>query len=471
MTAQHGRAAPAAPVAPALLPGPVVPDGAIAPDGPVAPDGAIAPDGPVAPDGAIAPDGPVALAAPAGVPAMAGSRPRAHAPSAPPAEVPFCRTEITAEAQREALRVMASGWVTMGAESAAFETEFAAWLGARHAVAVSSCTAAIEMALTALDLPRGAPVLTPTLTFCGAVQAIAHAGLRPVLVDADEHTLTVTPECVARAARFAQRAGGGAAAMVIQHMAGYPVDGAALAAAAGIPEDRVVEDAAHGLGASAGGRPVGAASRAACFSFYATKNLPIGEGGAITTTDAGLAERLRRMRLHGMSGDAWRRYHRSGSWWYSVEEAGMKANFTDLQAAIGRAQLRSLSRWQQRRAELAGRYDALLAGIGGIELPPRPASGRHAWHLYIVRIHHKAFGMHRDEVAASLARAGIGVSVHFIPVHHQPYFRRLLGPEQCGGLPAADRLFPKLLSLPLHPGMADSDVDRVCEALAGLANR
>ena len=377
--------------------------------------------------------------------------------------VPFCRTEIVPEAQQAAVRVLGSGWVTMGAEAIAFEQEFGAWVGARHTVSVSSCTAAIEMALTALGLPPGAPVLTPTLTFCGAVQAIVHAGLRPVLVDTDAETLTVSAEGVAKAAR------NGAAAMVIQHMGGYPVDGAELAAAAGIPADNVVEDAAHGLGATVGARPVGSLSRAACFSFYATKNLPIGEGGALTTTDGDLAERWRRMRLHGMSRDAWRRYDRSGTWRYTVEDAGMKANFTDLQAAIGREQLHHLVAWQQRRAAIAARYDAHLAGLRGLELPPRPAAETHAWHLYIVRIDRRAFGMDRDTVSDRLADAGIGTSVHFIPVHHLPYFRDLLGLEACGELASADRIFPQLLSLPMHPGLTDSDVDRVCEALAGLA--
>src|ERR1035441_1010071 len=206
-------------------------------------------------------------------------------------EIPFCRTVITDDAQQAALQVLAGGWVTMGAESLAFEKEFAAWVGAPHAVAVSSCTAAIQLALTALDLPPGTGVLTPTLTFCGAVQAIVHARLRPVLGGADGQTMTVSPEGVADAARR------GAAAMVVQHMAGYPVDSAELAAAAGLSPDSVVEDAAHGLGATVRGRAVGSGVRAACFSFYATKNLPIGEGGAIPTPDSEFADRLRRMRL------------------------------------------------------------------------------------------------------------------------------------------------------------------------------
>jgi dTDP-4-amino-4,6-dideoxygalactose transaminase len=377
-------------------------------------------------------------------------------------EIPFCRTIITEEAQQAALRVLQSGWITMGRESIEFEDEFASWVGARHAVVVSSCTAALEIALSALNLPIGSPVLTPTLTFCGAVQAIIRAGLRPVLVDADEISLGVSPGGVAKAA-----AKSGAAAMVVQHMAGYPLDTRSLADAAGLAPDRVVEDAAHGLGAALGGAALGSESHTACFSFYATKNLPIGEGGAITTTNADLAERFRKMRLHGMTSDAWRRYEVSGSWKYTVEEAGLKANFTDLQAAIGRAQLRQLDDWQRRRTEIADRYDSQLASIPGIQLPPRPPRAVHAWHLYIIRIHDQ-FGLSRDATIDALARNGIGTSVHFIPVHHLPYFRTTLGLIECSGLTVADQMFPKLLSLPLHPGMSDADVDRVCEILDEL---
>ncbi len=378
--------------------------------------------------------------------------------------VPFAGTEITEEAQQAAVCVLASGWVTAGPETVNFEKEFASWVGAPEAVAVSSCTAAIELALLALGLPTGAKVLTPTLTFCGAVHAIVHAGLRPVLVDVDEETLTVSPEGVAAAARS------GAAAMIIQHMAGYPANVTSLAEAAGLKTGSVIEDAAHGLGAAVGMQPVGSLSGATCFSFYATKALPIGEGGAITTRNPQLASRLRRMRLHGMNQDAWRRYLPGGSWQYSVEDRGLKANFTDIQAAIGRAQLRHLDRWQRRRAAVAARYDALLAAVPGIALPPRPESGRHAWHLYVVRILPE-FGVDRNTTIEILAENGIGTSVHFIPVHQHPYFRRLLGADACACLPVADRISPQLLSLPLHPALADDDVERVCAALTRIARQ
>ncbi len=227
-------------------------------------------------------------------------------------DIAFATCEIVPEARRAAVAVLESGWVTTGPLTPQFERAFAAWVGAEHAVAVSSCTAALELSLRALRLPAGAAVLTPTLTFCGAVHAIVHAGLRPVLVDVDEQTLVPSPADVAAAAARIRPA-----AMVVQHMAGYPAPVRELAAAAGLDPGRVVEDAAHGLGAAVGGEPVGTVSRATCFSFYATKNLPIGEGGAVSTADPELADVLRQSRLHGMSRDAWRRYHGSG-WRYSV---------------------------------------------------------------------------------------------------------------------------------------------------------
>lgn len=380
--------------------------------------------------------------------------------------VPFARTEICAEARAAAQRVLASGWVTTGPETRLFEREFAGRVRARHAVAVSSCTAALELALRAMRLPPGAIVLVPTLTFCGAGQAVLHAGLRPLLVDVDPVTGMPTAATTARAVRAADSRPG---AMMVMHFGGAPAPLSELAAAAGLGPHRVVEDAAHALGTHLHGRPVGALSRATCFSFYATKNLPIGEGGMVTTDDEDLAERVRRASLHGMSTDSWRRTLPGGSWQYTVEEDGLKANMTDLQAAIGRAQLRHLGGWQRRRALLAARYTARLRGIPGLGLPGEPSDGRHAWHLYVVRVGPR-FGMSRDELAVRLAERGIGSSVHFIPLHRLGYFRRTtLRPA--GGLPGADTLFPRLLSLPLHPGLSENQVDRVCAALVQLADR
>lgn len=375
--------------------------------------------------------------------------------------VPFAIPSFADGVAERVTETLTSGWVTTGPQVAEFERDFAAYLGADTVVAVASCTAALELCLRALDLPPGSPVLTPSLTFCGAVNAILHAGLRPVLVDVDEDTLVPSEETVAKAAARTRPL-----AMVTQNQAGYPVDVPALARAAGLGRDRVVEDAAHGPGAARDGVKVGAASHAACFSFYATKNMPIGEGGAVATDDPDLADRVRSTRLHGMSKDSWKRYLPGGSWRYDVRNVGLKANMTDIQATIGRAQLAALPGWQDERAELVRRYDEALADVPGIVLPQRRLDGiTHAWHLYQVRV------PARDELIAELTGAGIGTSVHFIPISHMTEYRGLLGPDECGAVPVTDRIAEELLSLPLFPGLAEAQQERVVSLLTGALRR
>jgi dTDP-4-amino-4,6-dideoxygalactose transaminase len=380
--------------------------------------------------------------------------------------IAFASTDVCLEARRAAADVLESGWLTTGPEVAAFEEEFAAFVEARRAVAVSSCSAAIELSLLALHLPPGARVLTSAMTFCGAVNAIMHAGLQPVLVDVNPVTMMPDPETTAEAVARA----GGAEAMVVLHFAGYPAPVVELAEAAGLGLDRVVEDAAHALGTSVGDRPVGSISAATCFSFYATKNLPIGEGGMVSTDDPSVAEEILKSRLHGMSRDAWRRYTPGRqSWRYDVEVAGLKANMTDLQAAIGRAQMLKFAGWQGRRASLAERYQRQLSTIPGVTVPRSPAVGTHAWHLFVIQLE-PTFGMDRDAVASGLSDAGIDCSVHFIPIHHQTFYRRSLDLAAVR-LPAVEELFTRILSLPLYPALREGSVDRICRAIAELQLR
>jgi perosamine synthetase len=376
--------------------------------------------------------------------------------------VPFTRPGICPEAGSAVLDVLSSGWVTTGEQVGEFEREFADYVGARYAVAVSSCTAAIELSLRSLGLARGAKVLMSTMTFCGAAAAIRHAGLTPVLADVDPVTAMPSEATVTTAARAA----GGVDAMVVLHLGGLATDVDAMAEAAGLDLGHVIEDAAHALGAGWGERAVGTLSHATCFSFYATKNLAIGEGGMVTTDDPQLAEQVRTTRLHGMSKDAWRRYLPGGGWRYDVAVDGLKANMTDIQAAIGRAQLRHLDQYQAHRALAAHRYDEVLAGISGIDLPPRPTTGWHAWHLYAVRVR-PDFGVARDDVIEGLLRRGIGSSVHFIPVHQLSWYGHecVLPP---GGFPGADGVFEQTLSLPLDQVITTAEVDAVCGALAEI---
>jgi dTDP-4-amino-4,6-dideoxygalactose transaminase len=379
--------------------------------------------------------------------------------------IPFARTEICEEAVTAAAKILSSGWLTTGPQVAAFEEEFSDFVGAEHAVAVASCTAALELSVRALRLPPGAPVLVPTITFCGAVNAILHAGMRPVLMDADPVTLMPGAAATARAVTR----GGKPAAMMVLHFAGHPAPVEEVASAAGLALDRVVEDAAHAAGTVAGGRMVGALSAATCFSFYATKNLAIGEGGIVTTDLADVADYVRRCRLHGISRDAWQRSAPDSAWWYSVDDPGLKANMTDVQAVIGRAQLQHFPENQARRAAIVARYDRGLADVPGLRLPTRPADGGHAWHLYVVQVLPE-FGTSRDALIAKLREQGIECSVHFIPNHQQPYLRRLLGNEADPGLfPEAEAVSRQIVSLPLYPSMREEQVDRVCEAIADLA--
>ena len=381
--------------------------------------------------------------------------------SKPVSRVPFTRTEICDEARVAVQRVLASGWVTSGQEVVEFEREFAEHVGSRRAIAVSSCTAALELALRALRLPLGSRVLMSTITFCGAASAIVHSGLQPVLADVDPITAMPSPATVAAAAR----AVGGVQAMVVVHLGGLPTQVQELAQAAGIALDHVVEDAAHALGTVVGEQVVGTISRATCFSFYATKNLAIGEGGMLTTDDDELADAVGRARLHGMSTDAWRRYLPGGGWRYDVEDDGLKANMTDVQAAIGRAQLRRFESTQARRAETA-LYDSLIVDIPGLTLPLRPMSGRHAWHLYAVRVRPN-FGVGRDDLIAALSERGIGTSVHFIPIHRLTWYSQICL-QAPGGFPGAESVFEETLSLPMDHVMTDEDVVTVCTALAEI---
>ena len=370
------------------------------------------------------------------------------------AQVAFTVPPMSVGARSGLRRVLGSGWLTTGPECAAFEEELSLFLGQPHVVTVASCTQALELSLRALRLDPGAAVLTPSLTFCGAVGAIVHAGYRPVLVDVARDTLTPDPRAVAAAAARAGRP----AAMVVCDLGGYPVDHVALADAAGLPYERIVVDAAHGPGGTVGRADEATAPYATCLSFYATKNVPIGEGGAVATHDPELASWLRSARLHGMSKDAWRRYLPGGSWRYDVLEVGHKANLTDLQAAIGLAQLAALPRWQERRRELVDRYDAVLTGRLG-----RPARHPgHAFHLYQVLV------PDRDEVAAYLAERQVSTSVHFIPVHRLTGYRELLGADEVAAVPVTDRVADQLLSLPLYPDLPDAAVDRITGLLADL---
>jgi len=369
------------------------------------------------------------------------------------------RTEIVQMTQ--AIR---SGWLTTGPKVGLFEDRIRRMVRARHAVAVNSCTAALHVSMAAAGVGPGDEVITSPYTFAATGEAILYLGARPVLADIDSTTLNIDPGAVESAITRRTRA------IVPVHIAGLPCDMPALLALARRRRLKLVDDAAHALGSWVNGRPIGSQSDFTCFSFYATKNLTTGEGGMVTTNDREAAERVRRLSLHGMTHDAWKRYTRTGSWRYDVLEMGFKYNMTDIAAGLGLAQAAKFPSIQARRRRLARRYTALLASCDAFDLPPEPKGVVHAWHLYVLRLRPGVLRVGRDEMIALLQEQGIGTSMHFLPLHLHSLYRRRFGYRR-GDFPKTERESARAISLPLYPGLNRADQDRVVGTLLDLARR
>jgi dTDP-4-amino-4,6-dideoxygalactose transaminase len=356
-----------------------------------------------------------------------------------------------------------SGWVTTGPKVKRFEEDFAAYVGAKHAIAVHSCTAALHLSLAGLDISSGDEVIVPTLTFSATANVVVHLGATPRLVDIDRN-FHISLEAIRAAITPRTKA------IVVVHYAGQACDLReilALAANHGIP---VVEDAAHAAGAEYGGEKIGVHGRTVCFSFYAIKNMTTGEGGMITTNDDALAARLRLLALHGMSRDAWKRYTEAGSWYYEVVEPGYKYNMMDIQAALGIHQLRRLDGFIKRRQELAAFYDTAFAKVRGLLLPPRLPGRNHTFHLYPIQLKDGSLDLNRAQFIDELQSRKIGTSVHFIPLHRHPFYRERYG-YQLSQFPVAEDIYQGLVSLPLYPKMTDQDANDVVTAVRDVVTR
>jgi len=380
--------------------------------------------------------------------------------------VPFYRPDIGEQELAAVAETLRSGWLTIGPRTHEFEEAFARAVNAPYAVAVSSCTAALHLGLDALDLKPDDEVITSTLTFTATGASIVHAGGRLVLADVTADTLNLDPADVARKITPRTRA------IVPVHFAGHPAPMEELLAIARQHRLTVLEDAAHAIPASYRGQPIGSIGDMTAFSFYATKNLTTGEGGMLTLSDGSLAERLQTRRLHGMSRDAWRRYSGEGSWRYDVAYPGFKYNMTDVAAAMGLVQLQRLPALHRRRQRLAALYTELLGDVPELQLPATRADVGHAWHLYVVRLQLDRLRLSRDAVIEALKAAGIGTSVHFIPLHLLSYYRDTFG-YRPSDFPIASAAADAIISVPLFTLMADDDVVYVAAALRHIiaANR
>lgn len=374
--------------------------------------------------------------------------------------LPFARPAIGEEEIAEVVATLRGGWLSLGPRTRQFEEDFARYLGVDEAVALSSGSAALHLALLACGIGPGDEVITSTYTFASTALGVLHVGATPVLVDVEPNSLTIDPRAVAAAISRKTKA------IIPVHFAGTACAMDELLEIAQRHGLLVIEDAAHALPTRYRGHLIGTIGDVTVFSFYATKTLATGEGGMLTAKDPEVRRQVRRLSLHGMDADAWQRYSINGNWRYDITAPGFKYNFTDLQAAIGIHQLRKVDAHAARREEIALRYAEALAGLPGLRLPGMTPGSTHSWHLFVVRFDQERSPVTRDEAHAALRADGIGTSVHFIPLHHFTVFRTVRG-----AFPIADRAFADALSLPIYPGMSDGDVERVIGSVRDLWSR
>lgn len=377
--------------------------------------------------------------------------------------LPFARPDITELEVEAASGAIRSGWLTTGPNSAAFEKEFSEFIGGDViSVAVNSATAGLHLALEALGVGPGDEVLVPTWTFTATAEVVRYLGADPVLVDVLPDTLNIDLEAAERAVTGRTRA------IMPVHFAGLPVPPVALQAFAAKHGIVVVEDAAHAIPAGTALGPVGSGqSHATVFSFYATKTITTGEGGMVTVTDEKVADRLRTMRLHGISRDVFGRYQSTTpAWQYEVVAPGYKYNLPDPAAAMGRVQLSRAEEMGAARRRIAERYDEAFRGLPLVLPAQAGGSSSHAWHLYVVRLSQYA-AVSRDTFIHQMSDCGVGTSVHFIPLHLHPYWRERYSLTD-DDFPVASREFSSAVSLPIFSAMTDDDVERVISAVTGV---
>ncbi len=362
------------------------------------------------------------------------------------------------EEWNEVLDTLKSGWITMGPKTRTFEQLFAEYVGSRYAIAVSSCTAGLHLALVAGNIGPGDEVITTPLTFCSTANVVVHQGAVPILVDVRADTFNIDPEQIRNKLSPRTRA------VIPVHLGGQPCEMDEIRAVAQEHELMVVEDAAHATGAKYRDRMIGTIGDVTVFSFYAIKNLTTGEGGMITTEDEQLAERMRMLRLHGISSDAWKRYSAEGSWYYEVLFPGYKYNMTDIQASLGIHQLARQEDFLEVRQRYAQMYNDAFRDLPAITPPVVKDHVRHAWHLYIVRLDLERLTVDRAQFMEALRRENIGTSVHFIPLHLHPYYRQRFAFNK-GDFPVAESLYESFVTLPLYPKMSVHDVRDVIAAV------
>ena len=372
--------------------------------------------------------------------------------------IPFSRPWID-DAEIEAVsQVLASKWISSGNRVREFERAFAEHLGVKHAIAVSSCTAALHLSLVVADIGSGDEVITTPYTFTATAEAIRYVGAKPVFVDIHPDTLNIDTSKIEQAITPHTKA------ILPVHIAGIPCDMDALRDISQNHNLTLIDDAAHAIPVEYKGQHIGAIGDLSAFSFYANKNLTTAEGGMITTNSDIFAKPLRTMRLHGIDKDAWARQSQRNIWRYDIATEGYKYNMTDIQAAMGLCQLMKLNKQHERRRNFAQLYQTELAKFPQIRTPVAPDNPReHAWHLYIIQLQTG----NRDAFVESLSEANIECSVHYIPLHLFEFYQHQYG-YRVGDFPCAEAAFERVLSLPLHPGLTEEDIHIVIDAIGKI---
>ena len=388
--------------------------------------------------------------------------------------IPYCLPSISDEERAEVADTLSTTWLTKGPKSVRFEKAFAEYVGCEHAIAVSSCTAALHLAVRVIDIQPGDEVITTPMTFCATTEILEYQNAKPVFVDIDPITFNLDIDQIESKITDRTRA------IMPVHYAGIPCDMDKLMAIARRHNLEVIEDAAHAAGTRYKGNQIGSMGNLTCYSFYPTKNMTTGEGGMLTTNNAEYADKARVLSLHGISKDAWKRYSSQGQWFYEVTEMGYKYNFTDIQASLGLQQLKKLDHFNEVREKYARMYVEAFQGLPGINLPDFYSAylnGDYAdqgyyncWHLFTVLVDDKVLSINRDQFIEELKAKQIGTSVHFIPVHLHPYYADKYG-YQRGDFPVTESIYDQTMSIPLYPAMSEDQIHRIANAVREIAEK
>lgn len=376
----------------------------------------------------------------------------------------FHKPFISEEEVAEITDTVRSGWLSMGPKTIRFEQEFNKYIGAKRSVAVSSWTAAGHLTLEAFGIEKDDEVILPTMTFPATAEIVCYFGAKPVIVDVDEDTLNISLEEIEKSITPKTKA------IIPVHYGGQPCDMDEILELAKKYNLRVLEDAAHSLPAYYKGKKIGTLSDVTCFSFYATKTLSTGEGGMICTNNEEIAERTAIMRLHGINRDAWKRYSESGSWYYEVVAPGYKYNFTDLQASLGLPQLKKVDIMWEWRKKIAARYTEAFKDFDLIKLHTIKPDRESSWHLYPVKLNLEMLTKNRAQLIDELKKHNIGIGVHFMPVHQHLYYQKTFNLDD-KDFPVSSAAFPRLMSLPIYPGMTDESIEKVISVVIDVLNK